>query len=87
MKGNREVCGNVVMLLQNADLHIVLPLDMLFYGDSLLFNHKLRNRIVIIDFSMSFLAGEKDNTGKIHKTYSPKKSVRSQFRRKAALIE
>lgn len=73
MKGNREVFGNVVMLLQNADLHIVLPLDVLFYGDSLLFNHKLSNRTVIIDFSMSFLAGEKDNAGKIHKTHSPKK--------------
>ena len=73
IKKNGEVCGNVVLLLHNIDLCILLPLDILLYEDSFMaFLIINRNRIVIIDFSMSFLAWEKDNSIKNYKTHSVK---------------
>jgi len=62
-----------VLPLHNTDLYILLPFDILLYKDSFMaFLIINRNRIVIIDFSMSFLAWAKDNSVKNHETHSVK---------------
>lgn len=74
-KSNGEVCGSVVLLLHNIDLCILLPSDFLLYEDSFMdFLITNRNKIVIVDFSTSFLAWEKKPCVKTHKTHSVKQN-------------
>lgn len=74
--------------MHNIDLCILLPLDILLYEDSfvafLIIN---RNIIVIIVFSMSFFAWEKDHPVKNHKTHSVKQINLISILRKSCFHE